>query len=194
MKVGIRGKLVTLFTLFGVLPAVMLTGMFLNERSQIDEISYKVVGEAAARVMDTIDRNLFERYGDVQAFAANNTIRELFNGGSRASAVDAMNTYVSLYAIYSLMVVVDKDGHVISATTKAANGKDIDTSFIYSRNYADADWFKKAVSGEFLKGSNGLTGTVVEAPAHYADLKRIYGDDDMALVFLPQFAIRQEIL
>ena len=183
MKLGVRGKLVLLLLVFGLLPAALLTGTFIHEKMSIDNISYAVAGSAAARISDTIDRNLFERYGDVQAFAGNAVIRNALEGSSQSDAVKTMNGYTGLYAIYDLMVLADRDGRVVAVSTTDSSGKPLDTSSIYRENFRQAPWFQQALNGNFLKGAGGTTGTAVQEPARYDELGKLYNGDDMAIVF-----------
>lgn len=183
MKLGVRSKLVILLSFFGLLPAALMTATFVSQKGSIDEITYAVTGSAAARISDTIDRNLFERYGDVQAFASNSVIRGVLEGGSQADAVATMNQFTSLYAIYDLMVATDRDGRVMAVNTVDASGKPLDTGSIYQENFKQAAWFRQALAGEFLKGENGFTGTAVQQPARYDELGGLYNGDDLALVF-----------
>ena len=81
--------------------------------------------------MDTIERNLFERYGDVQAFATNQIVQAPnWNDPSvNATLIEAINNYVRLYGIYSLSMVLDKDGRVVAVNTVDAKNAKLDTAF-----------------------------------------------------------------
>ena len=69
----------------------------------------------ANETIDKIDRNLFERYGDVQAFAAN----PYALSGTPEQIASTADTYTGLYVIYDLMVVADAaSGKVIAVNTR----------------------------------------------------------------------------
>ena len=71
---GITAKLTTLFILFGFVPTVVV-GLIAYSASQTIEGSVGSRFQAQAEgVADKIDRNLFERYGDVQAFGFNSVL------------------------------------------------------------------------------------------------------------------------
>jgi len=182
MKLNVRSKLVMLFTVFGVLPAAAITAMFIHQKPNIDAITYDVIGSAATRAADTIDRNLFERYGDVQAFAANDSVAGAVGGGNLEQAERALNTYMNLYGIYRLIVVADTNGNVVATNTKDALLKPLDTSSLRQHNYKNEEWFRNALEEKYLVGNN-LTGTVVSEPARYPELAKLYGGDDMAIIF-----------
>src|SRR3989344_5391088 len=77
---------------------------------------------AAEGWIDKIDRNLFERYGDVQAYA----LSEAARSGDAARITDFMNDMMTTYApIYDLMIVTDTAGKVIAVSTKSKNGEDV---------------------------------------------------------------------
>ena len=65
---GIKGKLATMLVLAGILPAIAIDVALLQKKKDL-ELSYESsLREQAVGLGDVIDRNLFERYGDVQAF------------------------------------------------------------------------------------------------------------------------------
>jgi hypothetical protein len=67
----IRGKLVLLLLVFATVPAIALfLSYFLNE-GKFEAAFRAPLEQMAVGIGDTIDRNLFERYGDVQAFGLN---------------------------------------------------------------------------------------------------------------------------
>jgi len=68
---SIKTRLVIFFTLFGVLPALTLIGVYFSFRASIEQAYRAPMKDTAVAISDVIDRNLFERYGDVQAFGAN---------------------------------------------------------------------------------------------------------------------------
>jgi methyl-accepting chemotaxis protein len=102
----------------------------------------------AEATIETIDRNLFERYGDVQAFAFNPLAR-----GGQEEVTQAANFYMRAYGIYDLMLVVDRDGTIIAANTVTADGKPLDTVFLIGKSVKGEEWFEKAVSGEIGAGA-----------------------------------------
>lgn len=66
----------------------------------------------AAAVADTVDRVLFERYGDIQLFANDGVIRE----GTSEERTARLLHYHKLYWYYSWLGITDADGRVIAAT------------------------------------------------------------------------------
>ena len=68
---GITAKLTTLFALFGFVPMAIVGLIAYNASLTIEGSIGTRFQSVAEGVADTIDRNLFERYGDVQAFGMN---------------------------------------------------------------------------------------------------------------------------
>ena len=102
---------------------------------------------------------LFERYYDVQAFASN---KALINFQNKTDITTSLNSLVSLYGVYDLIMVVDNKGNYISSSTIDSFGLDIDPKNIEG-NYADTIWFKKTMAGEFTVGKL-YSGSYVESP------------------------------
>jgi len=145
--------------------------------------SYLDTTQAAVNM---IDRNLFERYGDVQAFPLNHALKNQaswFKAGAAANPiVVAMNGYVKLYGFYPLMLAVDLDGRVIATNDRDAAGKPADTAAVYGKNYRETAWFKQALSGNFLKGT-GLDGTFVDEVRFDEDVAKASGSDGFCITF-----------
>jgi len=140
----------------------------------------------ATAVNDVIDRNLFERYGDVQAFGLNAAAHDALNWRNQNPdnpLIRSINGYMTGYGIYRLMLLVDTSGQVLAVNTVDGRGQALDTRAIYDLRFDNATWFKKALAGQFLEGTNGLTGTVVEQPAANALVGQLYGDDGYTIPF-----------
>lgn len=183
---GIRGKIVTALIAFAMLPLLTLAAALWFEVGDIKRTQISRVEMAAHTINDVIDRNLFERYGDVQAFGYNAVATDSANWvkpGEGNPLVVAMNRYMANYGIYKLMLLVSPEGKVLAVNSKSAAGKAMATETLYQRNYAGASWLQAALDGKFLQGKNGFTGSVVEPPTRHAELAPLYGGDDYAMIF-----------
>ncbi len=187
MKLTIRKKLVTLFLLLGLLPSLVM--MIIAWKSTEDIVTdkandYYVIAE---EIGDKIDRNLFERYGDVQAFGLNTVIHDestWYRKGSENPITQVMNQYVDTYDIYYLTILVDLDGKVIAVNDKDQDAKAVDTQFLYDKNFANASWFTDAKNANFYESEDGsFTGTVVEHFYVDEDVKQTYSCDGLCLGF-----------
>ncbi|MFC7474955.1 methyl-accepting chemotaxis protein [Dankookia sp. GCM10030260] len=184
---AMRSRIVLLLLGFGLAPAILLGAAFLAERGELRRSAMDRLADAAASLGETIDRNLFERYGDVQAFGLNTVAHDPGNWrrpGAANPLVRAIDEYVALYGVYKLAVLVDPAGEVLAVNSRDAAGKPIPTEALYARSFAAAPWLGRAVRGEFLVGPEGLTGTVVEPPSRAAEVAEAFpGEDGYSIVF-----------
>jgi len=183
---SVRNKIVLLLLVFGALPALVMFAITFSQTHAVELALEAEYLSTAQGVTDVIDRNLFERYGDVQAFGLNTAAQDSLNW-RRPSAdnplIGAMNGYMTGYGLYDLMLLVDLRGDVLAVNSVGPTGDPIDTDGYYRRSFADTSWFKNAIAGNYLEGSNGLTGTVVEQPHREADIANLYGTDGFVLTF-----------
>ena len=137
--------------------------------------------EAYARnLSDAIGAQFFERYGDVQAFSINPSIR----AANRQTIVDTLNTYVALYAIYDLVMVVDSKGRLVAVNSKGADGKEINVNPLYSKDFSDAPWVKAVLSGQFTEDKDkAFSGTYVEDVQMDPWVSQVYGGNRLGSAF-----------
>ena len=182
----IRGRLVAALLFFGLVPALVLFGILNYRGSEVKKALDTRVEMTATVINDVIDRNLEERYGDVQAFTLNAAVLNRANWGDPSAdnpLIHAMNGYMTGYGIYKLMLLVDTSGKVVAVNSVRADGKPLDTAALYGRTFSRAAWFRDAISGKFLKGRNGLTGTAVQEPAVDKTVAALYGEDGYVIPF-----------
>ncbi len=116
----------------------------------------------------------YERYGDVQAFAVNKSIQSM----NSKSIQDDLDSYVTLYGIYDLIIVVDPQGHFVSSNSKDVAGKGINQKELAQINYSQAPWFKAAMAGKFTDDkAKGYSGTYFEDPHVDPLLKAAVNED-----------------
>jgi methyl-accepting chemotaxis protein len=138
---GLARKLIIGFLVLGLLP-LTIGSIFAFDRSRStmrgeSHDSLQVTGDS---INEKIDRNLFERYGDVQAFA--------FNPDANSTAADVTNAadfYTKNYGFYDLMVVTDKTGSVIATNTVKPDGSPLDTASLMGRSLGAEPWFNTVV-------------------------------------------------
>lgn len=170
-----------------MVPALVLaTNTYLLGKKAASMAENSLAGYASD-LGDKIDRNLFERYGDVQAFGFNTVVYDTENwykkGSAESPIVAAMNNYITAYGMYYLTLLVDLKGNVIAVNDINREGKPIATTELYTKNYSTEKWFADAVSGNFYTAEGALTGTVVEDVYVDTDVKSIYGDEGLTIGF-----------
>ncbi len=183
-------RLILIFLGLSLIPVGSFVLTVLRVHDQFEaQFASGLDGQAVA-ALDKIDRNLFERYGDVQAFGVNAVIQEKTNWyqvGSRSNKiVEVMNQYMYLYGVYNLMIAVDREGKVIAVNDKDAAGKTLATEYIYRQNFKNTEWFRNAVAGKGLD-SEILKGTWVDDVYVDTGVKKVYGNDGLAIGFSAPF-------
>jgi hypothetical protein len=187
-------KLVLLFLAFGLIPMGLYaiftySSVMKTERRVADRFI-----NATENIADKIDRNLFERYGDVQAFGINSAVFDRgswYKPGDNNPIVAVMNQYVKTYGLYNLTILVDLEGRVIAVNSRDAQGKPINSSRLYAKNYSRTPWFRACASGSFTRhmpysapGNDIADGTYIEDVLVDEDVKAAYaGADGLALGF-----------
>ncbi len=139
--------------------------------SLIDEQGDSLAREAS-EILDKADRNLFERFGDVQAFAFHPNAR-----GDAAAIEEAANFYCRSYVVYDLLVVADLDGKILGTNTVDADGHPLPTQSLVGRSVADAEWFKSVRSGKITAGASYYSDIADEpllAAAGRADIATLH--------------------
>jgi Methyl-accepting chemotaxis protein len=108
----------------------------------IEKKMYDLIGirtsDVAFDTIDKIDRNLFERYCDVQAWSSFSKIVEACTNPSAEtyrSAENVLERMVRIYEVYHDAILTDISGRVICAGVRKE---------LQGANLSDRDWFKAA--------------------------------------------------
>jgi methyl-accepting chemotaxis protein len=110
---------------------------------------------------EAIATQFYERYGDVQAFAAN----KVFQGSDTQAMTDALNEYAKLYGIYDLILFVSSQGDFVASNTLSPTGEKIDVSPLIKRNFSSTPWHRAVMTGSLTQDKQkGFSGTFVEDP------------------------------
>ena len=183
---SLRSRLVAAFLVAGLVP-VGVIGWSAFDQSR-DELTAKIGAEltaAAQGIVDTTDRNLFERYGDVQAFAFHPHAR-----GTPEEFANAADFYTRNYVVYDLMLRVDLDGRIVAANRIAHDGAPLDTGGLIGRSVRGEPWFD-----EIAAGSIGTGVTHYGAPSFDPLVEQVFGERRLTLEFsAPIFAADGELV
>jgi len=137
----------------------------------------------AVGLSERISAQFYERYGDVQAFAAN----EAFKGGDLKKMDAAFNQYTKIYGIYDLILLVDPSGKYVSSNTIAPDGSPIAVDKIRERSFANEPWFIAATNGKYTEEkSKGFLGTFFEDAQIDKLVSEIYGRPMYGTAFTSQ--------
>ncbi len=192
---SITVKLTVLFALFGFVPMAVVGLIAYNASLTIEGSVGTRFQSVAEGIADKIDRNLFERYGDVQAFGMNQVLDQKaswYRADAEGNPIrQVMDQYVDTYDLYFLTILVDLDGRVIAVNSKDADGKPIHSQDLYEKNYRETSWFRALKAQQFTTsmpfsapGNMAATGTYIEDLHVDPDVKAAYpGDDGLTLGF-----------
>jgi methyl-accepting chemotaxis protein len=179
----IRTKLVIGTVLLGLVPALIVGGLTWSATAKLADGFGDRFQSVAQTTLDKVERNLFERYGDVQAFGVNGVVQQRDQWYKKDSQiVSAMNTYSALYGVYDLMLLVDTNGKPIAVNNKNPKGENLNVDWIYDQTFADARWFKDCMAGKYL-ASDVLTGTVVEDVSSDPIVGRLFNTQRLVVGF-----------
>jgi methyl-accepting chemotaxis protein len=138
------------------LPVVTLASLFVvNEFIKVTRSNAGVRLQGLAyNAADKLDRTIFERYGDVQAFAVSKQATSLYVD----EIIPWMNTMTKIYAPnYSLMLMANLSGKIIATNTIKGDGTALQNNSLIGQNVSNQAWFQAAVSGKIARGSSLVT-------------------------------------
>ncbi len=182
----IRSKLLLTLGLVGLAPALAVGLIGLQAVQSLNQKFGERLHSAAEQTLEKIERNLFERYREVQAFGLNAVVHERahwYKRGEESPIVQAMNQHVALYGMYTITLLVDPQGKVIAVNSRNAAGQPIDTAYLYGMTFAAAPWLQDALAGDSLK-SDILAGTVVEDLYVDPDVKKVHTSEGLTVGFI----------
>ncbi|MEO1079404.1 MAG: methyl-accepting chemotaxis protein [Pseudomonadota bacterium] len=160
-------RLAALLLVFSAVPLFALGYSLLRATFQQEDQSLSVFTIFAQQIADSIDRNLAERYGDVQAFGSNAALDSIGDDPDRT--VTAMNDYVRQYGLYPLMLFAGTDGRVQAVNTLDAQGRSINSRRLIGTDVSGELWFQRAQRRDYTTrqpytapGNDRSTGTVIQ--------------------------------
>lgn len=100
------------------------------------------LSDAAFDTIDKVDRNLFERNCDIQAFSLfKHVIASTESGQAATETHNLLSTIYGIYEVYHDIFLLDVNGRIISA----AERRDL-----IGQNQHDREWFRDAVRGNLV--------------------------------------------
>ncbi|MEC4890369.1 MAG: response regulator [Nitrospira sp.] len=119
---------------------------------------------AARQAMETLDRLMFERYGDVEVFASLPAVRTLDRDNLQAVA----NLYVSTYApYYALAAIADRSGAVLAVSDAGSTGPTPASAREIGLSVSAEPWFLEALAHpQQVVFDDGPRDRLTQAVAH----------------------------
>lgn len=139
-----------------------------------NKLKKNIAQVASHNVLDKIDRNFYERFGDVQAFAYNKlAVKAVQKDTADEDLQKFINTMTTYYVLYDLMMVCDSKGRVIAVNTVDKTGKQLNTRFLLGLDVADEEWFKICMSAQGPEGGAWYSDFLMDP-----NVKAINNDND----------------
>jgi hypothetical protein len=130
-------------------------------------------------VIEKIDRNFYERFGDVQAFAYNKLAREAIDSATATPEIQKfINTMVYYYVLYDLMMIVDANGKVVAVNTTDKNNVAVQTGFLLGKDFSNEEWFRVCTSSDGPVGGAWYSDFM-----EHPDVSKIYGSNGWGMAF-----------
>ena len=140
MSLGLSRTITLVLILAALIPAIAVATMgYLEQRSTVARETGMKLGINAELLVEKIDRNLFERMGDVQAFAMN----PIGQNGDNQALTSLADAYTDLYDFYDLMVIADAaTGKVLAVNRHDFNGKPVASGGLVGIDVSAEPWFQ----------------------------------------------------
>ncbi len=182
LALGLKTKIIlpAALILLACLGAIYVTVR--HEATVLEASRLAALSSAARSVQDKVDRCLFERYGDVQAFALNRTVhRDLTKvpDTDKMGLIGLLNDYAKSYGCYDLSVILDNAGNVVLVNSISPSGDPLPNAhLLIGQSLADTEGYRRAVAGKFTTDTSAgaLTGSVVSQPEKSPIIAKVYGD------------------
>lgn len=139
---SLTARLLTWFLLLSLTPMVVVSVIaYQRARSALQEAVETKLAAAADGAVDVLDRNLFERWADIQAWAE----QALFKGGLKFQTYDksaeALDLLSRTYGVYSGVLLFDSTGAAVAASDPALLAR-------VKGGVAGEPWFQAAIRGQ----------------------------------------------
>jgi len=119
-----------------------------NIVNQANEVMGVRTADVAYDVIDKIDRNLFERNCDAQAWAKFDKVQDCLRKGDPESIRQGnafLKNIIDIYEVYMDLLVVDTEGKIVAAGTNQGS---------LGHSMAQRDWFKAVVAAKTISVSD----------------------------------------
>jgi methyl-accepting chemotaxis protein len=168
-------KLVASFMVLGLVPALILGWVgFQRSAAELEVAAANRLQEAAVAYGETIDRSLYERYGDVPDFADNPLARS-DDPTARQEFVDHL---MLVHPDYELILITDTSGRITTISGKDRDGNKLDSSGLVGASVVDTDWYQTVVIGQLPLDN------VHYSEAHYNPMvESVFGERRLTLPF-----------
>ncbi len=108
----------------------------------VSDTVFARLGESSFDIIDKIDRNLFERNCDVQAFASfPKVINCAKSGNGNSETRELLSKTYDIYEVYHDIILLDKHGRILTAAVH---------NEVENQSQADKEWFRQCIDGNVV--------------------------------------------
>jgi methyl-accepting chemotaxis protein len=133
----------------------------------------------AQSVIEKVDRNFYERFGDVQAYAYNKLAVATATSDTLVDGVQSfINTMTAYYVLYDLMLICDIQGKGLAVNTKDKNFKPLSTQHFLDKNYQGEEWFEACTSASGPAGGAWYSDFLMNP-----EIGKVYGTEGRGMAF-----------
>ncbi|PKN16064.1 MAG: methyl-accepting chemotaxis protein [Deltaproteobacteria bacterium HGW-Deltaproteobacteria-23] len=141
---GLQGKLLLFFLLMSLLPlAIVSTVAYQQAKGSLQKLGNDMLFDTTEKIMGKLDVLVGDRYDDIKAWSAADTIRESLSTKKYGAAIRYLGQLGKSYEIYKEILLFDTSGNCI-----AASNMSIFSNPNFKKNQSDREWFKHAMAGE----------------------------------------------
>ncbi|AOT08153.1 PAS domain S-box protein [Pseudoalteromonas luteoviolacea] len=146
-------KLPLLFFAFGIIMLAAVVSVSWKGRAILQETTLSNIEREAILLIRLIERNLFERYHDAQAFPlslgldSKDNLKQVI---SDPRIIENLNNFVQNYKVYRRIIVMSPNGEVLVTNSKNRYGKVLTSSILSPAEIREKKWFIDALNGKTL--------------------------------------------
>jgi len=143
IRQSLQVRLIVLLLVASVPPLALTIWFAQQEYSHLKSATEEDARTLAAHVLDTLDRVLFERYGDTQLIAQIPAVRAMETDRLTAIAGGLVTTYKPYY---TLAVVADRNGIIQAVNAVDGNKQPIPSRQLVGQSVRGQSWFEQALT------------------------------------------------
>jgi hypothetical protein len=142
-KLNLSMQILLVACIFSIVLVMFLLSFSANQVVKSKNAVKEIVNrDRSFAVIEKVDRNFYERFGDVQAFSYNRLAIEAIDSGKATIQVqDYLNTMVSYYVLYDVMMIVSKNGKVVAVNTRDKDGFPLKSQHLVGKDFSNEPWF-----------------------------------------------------
>jgi methyl-accepting chemotaxis protein len=180
IRLSLNRKMIGL-VLAGIVGVMISAGIQFRQTLQtLQQHENQRIREISGGITEEISAQLYERYGDVQAFATNYALQI----GDAEEAAKSLDQYVKLYGVYDLILITKLDGTYFSSNQNDSKGKPIEWKRLKGANFSQEAWFKPTLERQWTKDErSGYDGSYVGEPENSSILEKLTGSKKWTVTF-----------